>query len=156
MLNGEYGAWRTLGLHYTDVQRPVKKDYSEEGAARLLLKKAMLAHHVKDSVCGHFQWIFVSHENPGRTQPDEALRRIDKVGPFNYKGLLSPWEQPTAAFFAYKQAFGKDSLLTKACSHTGRPQQQATKACRRLALSLPGQLWRRCLYRHLRTAMGAG
>lgn len=132
LLNGEYGAWRTLGLHYTDVQRPAKKDYSEEGAARLLLKKAKLAQHVKDSVCGHFQWIFVSHENPGRTQPDEALRRIDKVGPFNYKGLLSPWEQPTVAFFAYKQAFGKDSLLTKAAP---------TPAYRNSRLLKPAEGW---------------
>lgn len=113
LLNGEYGAWRTLGLHYTEAQRPAKKDYSEEGAARLLLKKALLAHQVRDSVCGHFQWLFVSHDNPGRVQPDEALRRIDKVGPFNYKGLLSPWEQPTEAFFAYKKAFGKAAQLDK-------------------------------------------
>lgn len=114
LLNGEYGAWRTLGLHKTyanpasgAVNKSTSKDYSEEAATALLMKKARLAYAAKDSVCGHFQWVFVSHENPGRIQPDEALRRIDKVGPFNYKGLLSPWEQPTLGYYAYSDMFGR-------------------------------------------------
>lgn len=98
LLNGEYGAWRTLGLHGADR-------YSEEAFTGLLSKKALLAESARDSVCGHFQWLFVSHENPGRVQPDEALRRIDKVGPFNYKGLLTPWEQPTEAFYWYRNHY---------------------------------------------------
>lgn len=99
LLNGEYGAWRTLGLHDSTK-------YSELSFTQLLKKKSLKALEAKDSVCGHFQWIFVSHENPGRVQPDEALRKIDKVGPFNYKGILSPWEQPTEAFYMYKDLFG--------------------------------------------------
>ncbi len=98
LLNGEYGAWRTSGLHGDDK-------YSEESYAALLEKKAILAYGVRDKVCGHFQWLLVSHENPGRVQPDEALRRIDKVGPFNYKGLFTPWEQPTAGYYMYKSHF---------------------------------------------------
>ena len=98
LLNGEYGAWRTLGLH-GDAK------YSEESFSRLLGLKADLAQSVADSVCGHFQWLFVSHDNPGRVQPDEALRRIDKVGPFNYKGLLTPWEQPTEGFYMYRDKY---------------------------------------------------
>lgn len=110
LLNGEYGAWRTLGLHYDSETRPAKKDYSEESFVNLLRTKAKLASAAADSVCGHFQWIFVSHENPGRVQPDEALRRIDKVGPFNYKGILTPWEQPTEAFHMYRKLYvGDDS-----------------------------------------------
>ena len=105
LLNGEYGAWRTLGLHGNDR-------YSEESFTRLLAKKATLAESVKDSVCGHFQWIFVSHENPGRVQPDESLRRVDKVGPFNYKGLFSPWEQPTEAFYWYRNHYAKADVDT--------------------------------------------
>ncbi|MBM6991689.1 MAG: beta-galactosidase [Prevotella sp.] len=98
LLNGEYGAWRTLGLHGSGR-------YSEEAADSLLQLKTTKALAVRDSVCGHFQWLFVSHENPGRVQPDEALRRIDKVGPFNYKGLLTPWEQPTQAYYGYRDRF---------------------------------------------------
>lgn len=115
LLNGEYGAWRTLGLRAATAggdcmaSTATVPKYSEDAFASLLHKKATLAYASRDSVCGHFQWIFVSHDNPGRVQPDEALRRIDKVGPFNYKGLLSPWEQPTEGFYMYQRLYGPHS-----------------------------------------------
>ncbi|MBQ9656603.1 MAG: beta-galactosidase [Prevotella sp.] len=99
LLNGEYGAWRTLDLH-GDAK------YSEENFTALLEKKALLAEKAfRDSlgVCGHFQWIFNTHDNPGRVQPDGALRRIDKIGPVNYKGLVTTWEEPTPAYYMYRQ-----------------------------------------------------
>ena len=65
-----------------------------------------MAENVKDSVCGHFQWLFASHDNPGRTQPDGALRRIDKIGPINYKGLTTIWEEPTPAYYMYRSRYG--------------------------------------------------
>lgn len=114
LLNGEYGAWRTLGFRSSDAEKlhagdakALSKAYTEDAFVSLLGKKAMLAESVRDSVCGHFQWLFVSHENPGRVQPDEAYRRIDKVGPFNYKGLLTPWEQPTEGFYWYRNHYTK-------------------------------------------------
>lgn len=114
LLNGEYGAWRTLGFRSSDAEKlhagdakALSKAYTEDAFVSLLGKKAMLAESVRDSVCGHFQWLFVSHENPGRVQPDEAYRRIDKVGPFNYKGLLTPWEQPTEGFYWYRNHYAK-------------------------------------------------
>ncbi len=117
LLNGEYGAWRTLGFRTADAEKQhagdetaLKKAYTEDAAVALLSKKAMLAESAKDSVCGHFQWIFVSHENPGRVQPDEAYRMIDKVGPFNYKGLLSPWEQPSEVFYWYRDHYAKGTF----------------------------------------------
>lgn len=124
LLNGEYGAWRTLGFRSSDAgklhagdAKALSKAYTEDAFVSLLSKKAMLAESAKDSVCGHFQWLFVSHENPGRVQPDEAYRRIDKVGPFNYKGLLTPWEQPTEGFYWYRNHYTKvqpDSLTPTA------------------------------------------
>ena len=96
LLNGEYGAWRTLGNH-------TGENHTEEKFCEILGKKIRLAEQASDSVCGQFHWLLVSHDNPGRRQPDEALRRIDKVGPFNYKGLLTIWEQPTDAFYMYLQ-----------------------------------------------------
>ena len=124
LLNGEYGAWRTLGFRNSDAEKlhagdakDLSKAYTEDAFVSLLSKKAMLAESAKDSVCGHFQWLFVSHENPGRVQPDEAYRRIDKVGPFNYKGLLTPWEQPTEGFYWYRNHYTKvqpDSLTPTA------------------------------------------
>lgn len=114
LLNGEYGVWRTLGFRSSDAEKlhagdakALSKAYTEDAFVSLLGKKAMLAESAKDSVCGHFQWLFVSHENPGRVQPDEAYRRIDKVGPFNYKGLLTPWEQPTEGFYWYRNHYAK-------------------------------------------------
>ena len=98
LLNGEYGAWRTIDLH-SDAK------YSEESFTRLLETKARLAESAKDSVCGHFQWIFNSHDNPGRVQPDGAYRRIDKIGPINYKGLVTAWEEPTPAYYMYRQRY---------------------------------------------------
>ena len=99
LLNGEYGAWRTIDLHGDEK-------YSEESFTKLLETKARLAESVKDSVCGHFQWLFASHDNPGRTQPDGALRRIDKIGPINYKGLTTIWEEPTPAYYMYRSRYG--------------------------------------------------
>ena len=98
LLNGEYGAWRTIDLHGDEK-------YSEESFTKLLETKARLAESVKDSVCGHFQWLFTSHDNPGRTQPDGALRRIDKIGPINYKGLTTIWEEPTPAYYMYRERY---------------------------------------------------
>ena len=99
LLNGEYGAWRTIDLHGDDK-------YSEESFTELLHLKARLAEKAfadttGQGVCGHFQWLFTSHDNPGRTQPDGALRRVDKIGPINYKGLTTIWEEPTPAYYAY-------------------------------------------------------
>ena len=110
LLNGEYGAWRTLDLH-GDAK------YSEESFTRLLEKKAQLAEKAfadtipdgspsgNSGVCGHFQWIFNSHDNPGRVQPDGALRRVDKIGPINYKGLVTTWEEPTEAYYMYRRRY---------------------------------------------------
>lgn len=128
LLNGEYGAWRTLGFRSSDAEKlhagdakALSKAYTEDAFVSLLGKKAMLAESAKDSVCGHFQWLFVSHENPGRVQPDEAYRRIDKVGPFNYKGLLTPWEQPTEGFYWYRNHYTKvqsDTLTSTAADRS--------------------------------------
>lgn len=102
LLNGEYGAWRTIGLHTENTDLENDKTYSEEKFTDILETKMLLAEAVQDSVCGHFQWIMNSHDNPGRTQPDEGLRMADKIGPFNHKGLTTPWEQPTDAFYMYR------------------------------------------------------
>ena len=102
LLNGEYGAWRTIGLHSEAKDLEKEKAYSEEKFTDILETKMRLAEQSKDSVCGHFQWIMNSHDNPGRTQPDGGLRLIDKIGPFNHKGLTTVWEQPVDAYHMYR------------------------------------------------------
>ena len=122
LLNGEYGAWRTIDLHGEENATPHfdqgSKKYSEESFTQLLETKARLAESAKDSVCGHFQWLFVSHDNPGRTQPDGALRRIDKIGPINYKGLETIWEEPTPAYYMYRQRYGSAGRCDTATNKT--------------------------------------
>jgi len=105
LLNGEYGAWRTLGFHQEPQPFRADGDWTEGRATQLLEQKIRLAESVRDSVSGQFQWIYSSHDNPGRRQPDEAFRRIDKVGPFNYKGLTTPWEEPTDAWYMYRSNY---------------------------------------------------
>ncbi|MCM1077672.1 MAG: malectin domain-containing carbohydrate-binding protein [Bacteroides sp.] len=105
LLNGEYGAWRTLGFHTEPGEFDPNGPWSEERMTQLMETKVRLAEQAKDSVSGHYQWIFSSHDNPGRRQPDEAYRMIDKVGPFNYKGLVSPWEEPADVYYMYKSNY---------------------------------------------------
>ena len=106
LLNGEYGGWRTYTLHDTQDRQPmsafdVKAPYSEEHFCMLLHNKMQQAYQNRDRLCGQFQWLLFSHDNPGRQQPDEGLRLIDKVGPINNKGLISAFWEPTDAYYLY-------------------------------------------------------
>lgn len=122
LLNGEYGAWRSIGLHCEAEEislspvetSPAGKAWTEGRMCRLMETKIRLAEQARDSVCGQFQWIYSSHDNPGRRQPDEAYRKIDKVGPFNYKGLVSPWEEPLDVYYMYRANYvpaAKDPMV---------------------------------------------
>ena len=120
LLNGEYGAWRTLGFHTEPGEFDPHGPWSEERMTQLMETKVRLAEEARDSVSGHYQWIFSSHDNPGRRQPDEAYRLIDKVGPFNYKGLVSPWEEPADVYYMYKANYVKptDDAFVYISSHS--------------------------------------
>ena len=114
LLNGEYGAWRSIGLHTEPGDFQVNGVWSEDRMCQLMETKIRLSEQVKDSVCGQFQWIYSSHDNPGRRQPDEAYRQIDKVGPFNYKGLVTPWEEPLDVYYMYRANYvsaAKDPMV---------------------------------------------
>ncbi|HEV8282941.1 MAG TPA: malectin domain-containing carbohydrate-binding protein [Chitinophagaceae bacterium] len=104
VLVGEYGAWRTLDLH---TENPSFQDplYSEDRMTQLMETKIRLAEKVKDSTVGHFMWLFSSHDNPGRAQAGEGYRELDRIGPVNYKGLLTPWEQPLDVYYMYRSNF---------------------------------------------------
>lgn len=114
LLNGEYGAWRSIDLHTEPGAFEANGVWSEDRMCRLMETKIRLAEQAKDSVCGQFQWIYSSHDNPGRRQPDEAYRKIDKVGPFNYKGLVTPWEEPLDVYYMYRANYvpaAKDPMV---------------------------------------------
>lgn len=114
LLNGEYGAWRSIDLHTEPGKFEPKGAWSEDRMCRLMEMKIKQAEQVRDSVSGQFLWIFSSHDNPGRIQPDEGYRMIDKVGPFNYKGLTTPWEEPLDVYYMYHSNYvsaAKDPMV---------------------------------------------
>jgi beta-galactosidase len=100
LLNGEYGAWRSIDRH-TEGPFLQNSEFSENRFNLLMESKIRLAESIKDSVCGQFHWLFNSHENPGRVQNGEGYREIDRLGPINYKGLLTTWGEPTDGYYLY-------------------------------------------------------
>jgi hypothetical protein len=101
LLNGEYGGWRSIDLHTEDGYKN-NSVLSENRLCDLMETKIRLAESVRDKCCGHFQWLFCSHENPGRVQNGEGLREIDRIGPINYKGLFTLWGEPLDVFYLYR------------------------------------------------------
>ncbi|MEY2916997.1 MAG: hypothetical protein RIS73_711 [Bacteroidota bacterium] len=104
ILVGEYGAWRTIDLH-TEGGFKQNGVLSEDRMTQLMEQKIRLAESVKDSVAGHFFWLLTSHDNPGRVQGGEGLRELDRIGPVNYKGLLTQWEEPTDAYYMFRSNY---------------------------------------------------
>ncbi|MFV0290133.1 MAG: malectin domain-containing carbohydrate-binding protein [Mangrovibacterium sp.] len=101
LLNGEYGAWRSIDLH-TEGGFDQKGAWSEDRFSLLMESKILLAEKAQDKLCGQYHWLLNSHENPGRTQGGEGLREIDRLGPVNYKGLITPWGEMIDAYYLYR------------------------------------------------------
>ncbi|WP_205510087.1 malectin domain-containing carbohydrate-binding protein [Longitalea arenae] len=118
-LIGEYGAWRTLDLH-TEGGFVQNGPVSEDRMTQLMEMKVRLAESVKDSTCGHFFWLYTSHDNPGRVQSGEAYRELDRIGPVNYKGLLTPWEEPLDVFYMFRANYApkEKEPMVYIASHT--------------------------------------
>jgi beta-galactosidase len=119
VLIGEYGAWRTIDLH-TEGPFVQNGPLSEDRMTQLMEMKVRLAESVKDSSCGQFFWIYNSHDNPGRVQGGEGYRELDRIGPVNYKGLLTPWEEPLDVFYMYRANYApkETSPMVYIVSHT--------------------------------------
>ncbi|MFL5741472.1 MAG: malectin domain-containing carbohydrate-binding protein [Flavisolibacter sp.] len=119
VLVGEYGAWRTMGLHSEDHSYK-STVYSEERMTQLMETKLRLAETSKDNSAGQFMWLFSSHDNPGRVQAGEGYRELDRVGPVNYKGLLTPWGEPLDVYYLYRSNFAPKSTepMVYIASHT--------------------------------------
>mgnify|MGYP003575373921 CR=1 FL=1 len=119
VLIGEYGAWRTLDLH---TEGPFNQNgpYSEDRMAQLMEMKVRLAESAKDSTSGHYFWLFTSHDNPGRVQGGEGLRELDRIGPVNYKGLLTPWEEPLDVYYMFRSNYAPKATepMVYIASHT--------------------------------------
>jgi len=117
VLVGEYGAWRTIDLHDVDA---AGKGYTENKMTDLMETKVRLAESVKDKTAGHFFWLYSSHDNPGRVQGGEGLRDLDRVGPVNYKGMFTPWEEPTDVFYMFRANYAPKATqpMVYIVSHT--------------------------------------
>jgi beta-galactosidase len=104
ILIGEYGAWRTLELH-SEGAYSQDSILSEDRMTALMETKVRLAETAKDSAAGHFFWLYNSHDNPGRVQAGEAYRELDRIGPVNYKGLLTNWDEPADVYYMYQSNY---------------------------------------------------
>jgi hypothetical protein len=101
VLVGEYGAWRTADLH-TEGPFVARGPYSEERMDQLMAMKLDAADSVRQDAAGQFFWLFASHDNPGRVQGGEGWRDMDRIGPVNYKGLLTEWGEPLDAYYLFR------------------------------------------------------
>ncbi len=105
-LIGEYGQYRVKGKHEEgdmEEKQNAGGDVSEELFAYCLETKVREAEKVREYFYGHFQWLLVSHANPGR----ETLYCLDGqgsngVGVVNSKGLFTSWGEPTDAYYMYR------------------------------------------------------
>ena len=116
---GEYGAWRSLGLHSEGgyIADGVR---SESRADAIYATKIRLAESIRDQVPGHFHWLLATHENPGRMigskgqQGTDGWSELDRIGPANNKGLLTLWGEPTDAFYLFRASYApaiKDPMV---------------------------------------------
>lgn len=126
LLNGEYGAWRSHDLH-TEGEFDQKGILSENRFSQLMEIKVREAESVRDKIAGQFNWLFASHENPGRVQNGEGYRDIDRVGPVNYKGLFSIWGEPLDAYYMYRANYvsGQSHPMVYIVSHSWPSRWQA-------------------------------
>ena len=124
-LVGEYGAWRSLGLH-TEGGFQARGPLSEDRMAALLETKVRLAESVREAVTGHFMWLFTTHSNPGRNvgeqgeQMADGIRPLDQISPANNKGLFTIWGEPLDAYYMYRAnyASGVTDPMVYIVSHT--------------------------------------
>ncbi|WP_340114687.1 malectin domain-containing carbohydrate-binding protein [Maribellus mangrovi] len=119
LLNGEYGAWRSIDMHTEGgfVQDGI---YSEDRINLLMESKIRLGEQASDQSCGQYHWLMASHDNPGRTQSGEGMRDIDRVGPVNYKGALSIWGEPLDLFYMFRSNYApkESEPMVYIVSHT--------------------------------------
>ena len=127
LLNGEYGAWRSIDLH-SEGEFDQEGVLSENRFSQLMEIKIREAESVKDKIAGQYNWLFASHENPGRDQNGEGFRTIDQVGPVNYKGLFSIWGEPLDAYYLYRAnyASNKSNPMVYIVSHTWPNRWEST------------------------------
>lgn len=108
ILVGEYGAWRSQGLLQAPSPALPDAGNDETAFATLMGTKLRLGATMAGKAVGHFQWIFATHENPGRNmtargdQIADGWGPLGRLGPANNKGLLTLWGEPTDTYYLYR------------------------------------------------------
>jgi hypothetical protein len=102
---GEYGAWRTFGVHRDTAYRGDENDRSESWACHAMGTKIAIAHAQRDRCAGHWHWIFNSFPNPGRSPHVIEGPGDGAFGPINNKGLVTVAGEPSDLFYLYRAAF---------------------------------------------------
>jgi beta-galactosidase/beta-glucuronidase len=127
-LVGEYGQYRTQGLHQDGnwstnwaAKQNLGNSLPEELFDYCLETKIRLAEDNRNQCCGQFQWIFSTHANPGRSETGcrDGLG-LDGVAVVNNKGLLTSWGEPCDAFYLYRANYAPASKepMVYLVSHT--------------------------------------
>jgi hypothetical protein len=101
LLNGEYGAWRSIDAH-SEGGFVQNGPYTEDRFSLLMESKVRLAEAAREHCCGQFHWLLASHDNPGRTQGGEGMRELDRLGPVNYKGAITIWGEPLDVYYMFR------------------------------------------------------
>lgn len=119
LLNGEYGAWRSIDWH-SEGGFEYRGPLTEDRMWQLMESKVRLGEAAADRACGQFHWLFNSHDNPGRTQAGEGLRDIDRVGPVNYKGAFTIWAEPLDVYYMFRANYApkESEPMVYIVSHT--------------------------------------
>nr|MDA3879974.1 malectin domain-containing carbohydrate-binding protein [Prolixibacteraceae bacterium] len=119
LLNGEYGAWRSIDFH-TEGGFVQDGSLSEDRMTLLMETKVRLGEKASDQSCGQFHWLFNSHDNPGRVQSGEGFRDIDRLGPINYKGAVTIWGEPLDVFYMFRSNYAPKETepMVYIASHT--------------------------------------
>ena len=120
VLVGEYGAWRSLDAHQMPQKAVPSNVFTEESMTNLMELKVKLVEAHKKNTTGHFFWLLNSHDNPGRVQNGEASRELERLGPVNYKGLFTPWDEPLDVFYMFRANYASPltSPMVYIASHT--------------------------------------
>ncbi|MGC9451380.1 MAG: malectin domain-containing carbohydrate-binding protein [Oceanipulchritudo sp.] len=102
---GEYGAWRSFGLHRDTRYNGDENDHSESWACHAMGTKIRIGEEQRDRAAGHWHWIFNTFPNPGRSTHSVEDHRNGQFGPVNNKGLVTAWEEPCDLFFLFRSAY---------------------------------------------------
>jgi len=101
-LVGEFGAWRSFGVHTEREYRGDENDFSESWAVQAMETKIRLGENDRHRAIGHFHWVFNTFPNPGRSPENVEGPGNGAIGSVNNKGLVTAWRQPSDLFYLFR------------------------------------------------------